>query len=122
MFVKNERVVLTGTWKEGYFSLSPVSAYNVGGIQLNQNALADTLQTNTAAGYSKKNSQDGQTYQYLKDAKSYGSGIGVKQGSELARFEVGSTVVLVFEADAKTQFKAQVGQAVKVGEALASAN
>ena len=38
-------------------------------------------------------------------------------GDEVARFKLGSTVVLVFEAE-RFQFDVEVGQRVKVGQAL----
>lgn len=34
LFNHNERVVLTGTWKHGFFSFTAVGAYNVGSINL----------------------------------------------------------------------------------------
>ena len=34
LFTINERVVLNGEWKEGFFSLGMVGAYNVGSISL----------------------------------------------------------------------------------------
>jgi phosphatidylserine decarboxylase len=34
LFAINERIVLNGMWKHGFFSLTPVGAYNVGSMTL----------------------------------------------------------------------------------------
>lgn len=35
LFAMNERVVLAGEWRHGFFSYTPVGAYNVGSMSLN---------------------------------------------------------------------------------------
>lgn len=45
LFTINERVVLNGQWKEGFFSLGMVGAYNVGSISL-ANPQDSELRTN----------------------------------------------------------------------------
>lgn len=42
LFNYNERVVLTGTWRHGFFSYSAVGAHNVGSIYLDFEPVSNT--------------------------------------------------------------------------------
>lgn len=81
-FNLNERVNLNGKWKYGYFSMSPVGAYNVGSITL---VSEPDLLTNRPH------------FGHVVSRKVHETPLQVKRGDEVACFELGSTVVLVFE-------------------------
>jgi hypothetical protein len=49
------------------------------------------------------------------------SGLGFSQGAEMGQFNLGSTVVLVFEAPKNFRFDVEAGQKIKMGELLGSA-
>ncbi|CAO3619546.1 unnamed protein product [Cunninghamella echinulata] len=111
LFVLNERVVLLGKWKYGFFSMIPVGATNVGSIKIN---FDEALKTNN-----KEDLPMG-TYTevtYRSASKQLG-GKPLQYGEEMGGFYLGSTVVLVFEAPLSFKFKIQSGQSIKMGEAL----
>jgi phosphatidylserine decarboxylase len=107
LFSVNERIVLFGRWHHGFMSVTPVGATNVGSIAL---TLEPDLRTNAGALR--------QTfYDRMYDDDKFGAKRHVRAGDELAFFQLGSTVVLVFEAP-PFQFAVEHGQKVKLGQMI----
>lgn len=118
LFTLNERVVLSGSWTHGFFSMVPVAAYNVGNIKLE---IEPDFTSNLRHQYKATDEHvdlygpgtGGLFKTYAED------GLAIAKGQEVARFQLGSTVVLVFETknhDFKFNFKE--GDRVKVGQPL----
>uniref|UniRef100_A0A6B2L2V5 phosphatidylserine decarboxylase n=1 Tax=Arcella intermedia TaxID=1963864 RepID=A0A6B2L2V5_9EUKA len=101
LFALNERVVVSGNWKYGEFSYTPVGAYNVGSMDL---AFDEELVTNSDHP--------------PEPLKIYSEPVVLNQGDNIGFFHLGSTVVLVFEAP-KMVFTKDRGEKVKMGEKLA---
>jgi len=101
LFAMNERVVLTGEWKHGFFSYTPVGATNVGSIKLQ----FDDVKTNVRPKLKDKHYD--RHYENVNPDK----------GDCLGFFHMGSTVVLIFESP-DFQFLVSPGQKVRVGESL----
>lgn len=140
LFVLNERVALLGRWKHGFFSMTPVGATNVGSIRIhfdkglatntvyeNEIPVSDTASINsTDSGGSVESSkkrknrvQKSTCYEatYTK-ASSLLNGYPLLKGQQMGGFNLGSTVVLVFEAPKSFKFVVHKGEKVKVGQAL----
>ncbi|XP_023282648.1 phosphatidylserine decarboxylase proenzyme, mitochondrial isoform X3 [Seriola lalandi dorsalis] len=118
LFCLNERVALTGQWQHGFFSLTAVGATNVGSIRV---YFDQELQTN-APHYSKGSFHD-RSYiaagdQLLKAAGE--GGVALQRGEAVGEFNLGSTIVLLFEAPKDFSFNLQPGQRIRVGEGLGS--
>jgi len=131
LFTLNERVVLLGRWRYGMFSMTPVGATNVGSIkvhfdrELRTNSLTRDV---TGLGEGKGGFAEAT---YRESSKLLGGHPMVK-GGEMGGFNLGSTIVLVFEApgggedgeggekrkEGGFRFLVKRGQRVKVGEAL----
>ena len=147
LFTLNERVVLLGRWKWGFFSYTPVGATNVGSIKINfdRELRTNSLTTDTEADRAaEKAAAAGEPYSGFAEATYGGAssllkGHALKKGEEMGGFQLGSTIVLVFEApkgrrptfdegwvgnggaDERVggwRWKIKEGQKVKVGEAL----
>jgi phosphatidylserine decarboxylase len=137
LFTRNERVVLTGEWEHGFFSFVPVGAFNVGSISLtteptfaqeqaaraksfSREGFAAALQNHRSGGALRKDFYREALLGGMVDRVSYGSkGFYVPKGHHLATFELGSTVVLVFEAPAeRLRFRVSAGQRLKMGQNL----
>lgn len=118
LYVVNERVVLEGEWSQGLMAMAAVGATNVGSIEIK---LEPELKTNLPLF--------GKELQSIVTMQKYGSngeGYNVNAGDEVALFNLGSTVVLVFEAPVgETEgnkegfsFMLEKGQHVKMGELI----
>ena len=145
LFTLNERVVLLGRWKYGFFSYTSVGATNVGSIKINfdEELRTNSLTTDMEADREAMKARErGEPYSgfseatYTAASKLLG-GYALKRGEEMGGFQLGSSIVLVFEAPhphheksledggmfgAATnrgwKWNVEKGQKVKVGEAL----
>lgn len=137
LFTLNERVVLLGRWKHGFFSYTAVGATNVGSIVVNfdKELRTNSLTTDTEADrQAALAAARGEPYSgfseatYERASRVLG-GHALRRGEEMGGFRLGSSIVLVFEApagepgadgDVVGGFKWAVerGQKVKVGQAL----
>lgn len=104
----NERVCLSGTYPHGFFSMTPVGAYNVGSITLEWDPDFNT------------NLREHQSNQYYE--LDYESDVQADKGDCVSFFNLGSTVVLIFEAPDNWTWKVGMdGAKIKLGEALCGA-
>ncbi|KAG0259427.1 phosphatidylserine decarboxylase 1 [Mortierella polycephala] len=111
LFVLNERVVLLGKWRHGFFSMVPVGATNVGSIVLN---FDKELRTNCWDDRHKR----GYGELLYSGVSRLLNGQPLRMGEEMGGFKLGSTVVLVFEAPENFKFLIEPGQRVKMGQPL----
>ncbi|XP_072035049.1 phosphatidylserine decarboxylase proenzyme, mitochondrial-like isoform X2 [Amphiura filiformis] len=124
LFSFNERVVLYGDWEHGFFSYTAVGATNVGSINLK---FDQEVVTNVRGRYKEGSYQDrsysvptssASSHDSTDDAQSASSGIGVNKGECIGEFNLGSTIVMVFEAPKDFQFSVAPGERVKLGEKM----
>ncbi|KAJ0169326.1 hypothetical protein K1T71_015210 [Dendrolimus kikuchii] len=105
LFTMNERAVYIGNWKYGFFSMTAVGATNVGSIEI----YADpNLRTNTKGRRNRVNEAE------------LGS-IQVNKGDLFGQFNMGSTIILLFEAPKDYKFNIKAGNRVLVGQAFMEA-
>ncbi|XP_014243383.1 phosphatidylserine decarboxylase proenzyme, mitochondrial [Cimex lectularius] len=100
LFSMNERVIYTGEWQEGFFSLTAVGATNVGSIRVYKD---DALTTNRQNETSPLDRELSFTW---------------RKGEEIGEFRIGSTVVLLFEAPPDFQMDMAPNDTVRVGIGL----
>ncbi|KAK3705265.1 phosphatidylserine decarboxylase 1 [Vermiconidia calcicola] len=106
LFTLNERVVLLGRWKYGFFSYTPVGATNVGSIVINfdrelrtNSLLTDTLADRAAAAAAERDEPySGYAEATYQSSSPILGGHALKRGEEMGGFQLGSTIVMVFEA------------------------
>ncbi|KIV97282.1 phosphatidylserine decarboxylase [Exophiala mesophila] len=117
LFTLNERVVLLGRWKHGFFSYTPVGATNVGSIVINfdKELRTNSLTTDTqadreaAAAAERGEPYSGYSEATYDHASKVLGGHALRRGEEMGGFKLGSSIVLVFEAPAG-QRKASLDQ------------
>ncbi|KAI3975337.1 hypothetical protein MKX01_033577 [Papaver californicum] len=101
LYVENERVVLEGQWAEGFFALAAIGATNIGSIEL---FIEPELRTNKLKKILHTEPPEEHVYE------PQGVGVMLKKGDEVAAFNMGSTVVLIFQAPIlKSKTKGQEG-------------
>lgn len=142
LFTLNERVVLLGRWRWGFFSFTPVGATNVGSIKINFDSelRTNSLTTDTAAdrqatlAAKRGEAYPGYAEATYRHASKTLAGHALQRGEEMGGFQLGSSVVLVFEApigerksfdvgwtgerEGGWRWKIKKGQSIKFGEAL----
>ena len=104
LFVVNERAVYLGEWKHGFFSMSAVGATNVGSISVD-------FDTDLVSNKSEWNPG---TF----CESNWPSCISRSKGQYFGEFNLGSTIVLIFEAPKSLEFKFQEGDVVKMGQSI----
>jgi phosphatidylserine decarboxylase len=137
LFTLNERVVLLGRWRWGFFSFVPVGATNVGSIKINfdRELRTNSLTTDTAADRAAEEAaQRGEQYSGFAEASYENAsavlgGHALRRAEEMGGFQLGSTIVLIFEAPVGEtdpssnvhkgwSWSVEKGQKIKVGQAL----
>lgn len=135
LFTLNERVVLLGRWRWGFFSFIPVGATNVGSIKINfdRELRTNSLTTDTAADRAAEEAaKRGEPYSGFSEATYHAAsrvlgGHALRRGEEMGGFQLGSSIVLVFEAPKGArdgekkggwQWAVKQGQHVNYGQAL----
>eukprot|EP00010_Vexillifera_abyssalis_P007721 CAMPEP_0201550088 /NCGR_PEP_ID=MMETSP0173_2-20130828/6493_1 /ASSEMBLY_ACC=CAM_ASM_000268 /TAXON_ID=218659 /ORGANISM="Vexillifera sp., Strain DIVA3 564/2" /LENGTH=298 /DNA_ID=CAMNT_0047959969 /DNA_START=672 /DNA_END=1565 /DNA_ORIENTATION=- len=107
IFAENERVVLNGEWAHGFFSMVPVGANNVGSITLRNEPEFHTnlskREQEKQSGNMLENPYDAHQHFYHKKY-SLLEQVSLTKGEEVATFNAGSTVVLIFQSEIPFQF------------------
>lgn len=106
LFCVNERAVYVGKWQHGFFSYTAVGATNVGSVHV---FFDEKLKTNQYLGLRPIIKAQ---YHDLKIRKS------IDKGELIGQFNMGSTIVLLFEAPKNFKFTVKPGQTVSVGESI----
>jgi phosphatidylserine decarboxylase len=94
LFCINERVVYTGEWEHGFFSFTAVGATNVGSVQV---YIDEELKTNRWRGFKAGSAKEYDELPMKKDTV-------LSKGELVGQFNMGSTIVLVFEAPESFRF------------------
>ncbi|XP_020282061.1 phosphatidylserine decarboxylase proenzyme, mitochondrial [Pseudomyrmex gracilis] len=105
LFSLNERVVYVGEWSGGFMAYAAVGATNVGSIRVYRDKELVTNKMQWPEGTRWKEAD---------------LNTRVAKGELFGEFRLGSTIVLLFEAPSDFQFCLQVGQTIKVGQALSA--
>lgn len=110
LFVLNERVAYMGNWEHGFFSYTAVGATNVGSIKI---YCDQEVMTNV-----KHHPDTRYTPGVYFDKDFRENPIHVEKGEMFGEFNLGSTVVLIFEAPENFKFNVNNDQKVRMGEPM----
>lgn len=113
LFCLNERALYIGKWQHGFFSYTAVGATNVGSVQI---YVDDKLKTNRWLGFNVGAYKKRQEYDELR----LQNHIELEKGDLIGQFNMGSTIVLLFEAPKNFKFNIQPGQKIYVGQPIGS--
>ncbi|CAD5113225.1 unnamed protein product [Dimorphilus gyrociliatus] len=103
LFTINERVVYTGHWKHGFFGMIPIGATNVGNIKIYHDK---ELRTNLPKRFLMDQNPESTT------------SVEFKKGDHFGEFNLGSSIILVFEAPKNFKFAVNRGEKIKMGQKL----
>ncbi|KAK4036760.1 hypothetical protein OUZ56_028798 [Daphnia magna] len=111
LFSLNERAVYVGRWKHGFFSMTPVGATNVGSIRVYTD---EKLRTNCTKWALPLPYYD----RYMGPTETDSDEIPLHKGEIFGEFNLGSTIVLIFEAPKDFEFKIRPGEKIRMGQPL----
>lgn len=103
LFTINERVVYTGHWRHGFFGMVPIGATNVGNIKIYHDK---ELRTNLPSRLVMDQNPESTAR------------VNFKKGDYFGEFNLGSTIILVFEAPRDFKFHVKAGEKIKMGQKL----
>lgn len=110
LFVLNERVALFGEWEYGFFSYTAVGATMVGSIEI---YFDDDVATSKAYRKSKADKHKGYYFDRVFEEEKT-----LKKGDQIGEFNLGSTVILTFEAEKGFEFDVEVGEKLRIGKSI----
>ncbi|KAH8584982.1 phosphatidylserine decarboxylase [Cryptosporidium sp. chipmunk genotype I] len=116
LFSINERVVIKSEWEHGKMYIVAVAAHGVSDIKLFCVPNLKTNQRELGPNYLEK-SKTGQFIEYSDFKNCINQGKYLK-GDELGLFNLGSTIILVFQAPKKFKFDVDKGAKLKLGQIL----
>mmetsp|Transcript_789 Transcript_789/g.2549 ORF Transcript_789/g.2549 Transcript_789/m.2549 type:complete len:340 (-) Transcript_789:877-1896(-) len=110
LFTRNERVILLGRWPYGFISMVAVGATNVGNITIEFDDRLATNKTYDVLGRVKER----------RFATKESKGIELSRGAPTGAFNLGSSIVVLFEAPADFKLQVAPGDRVRFGQQLGS--
>ena len=128
VFKNNERVNIFGRWAQGFYFESAVGATNVGSIKLDFDEEVLTNRPVPMLPYfhdknyvsSLSEEKAGPFARYLAQteftSESCNDSINFTKKEMTGRFEMGSTIVLIFEASKETALEVHEGKKLRLGE------
>ncbi|XP_037093018.1 phosphatidylserine decarboxylase proenzyme, mitochondrial-like [Pollicipes pollicipes] len=109
VFCLNERAIYTGRWQQGFFAFAAVGATNVGSIRV---YCDEALRTNSGRW------RPGEHFDWRPTPADADRPAVCSKGQPFGEFNLGSTIVLVFEAPKTFEFCVRPGEAVRMGRPL----